>query len=199
MNNSIAWHDTFFKKYRVTKVVLQHVSDYNDKKVFVEVSIIIMVVVLSFVWFMDWTDRFIRKGGIGIFDIFFLRSVFVPKNFGFSDWVFIMDFPSFSIWFSVFVINTCLMGFGFGFQYGFRIFLSGFRFLFDLIGHYAPPLISSCRETSVCSTCQHCIRSIRVLKTEMWTLKDFDGFAWGFRFWSNLFAVLRLWIIFLTA
>ena len=198
MNNSIAWHDTFLKKYRVTKVVLQHVSDYNDKKVFVEVSIIIMVVVLSFVWFMDWTDRFIHKGGIGIFDIF-LRSVFVPKNFGFSDWVFIMDFPSFSIWFSVFVINTCLMGFGFGFQCGFRIFLSGFRFLFDLIGHYAPPLISNIRETSVCSTCQHCIGSIRVLKTEMWTLKDFDGFAWGFRFWSNLFAVLRLWIIFLTA
>ena len=74
-----------------------------------------------------------------------------------------------------------------------------FRFLFDLIGHYAPPLISSCRETSVCSTCQHCIGSIRVLKTEIWTLKNFDGFAWGFRFWSNLFAVLRLWIIFLTA
>ena len=87
------------------------------KKVFVEVSIIIMVVVLSFVWFMDWTDRFIR-GALGFFDIF-LRSVFVPKNFGFSDWVFIMDFPSFSIWFSVFVINTCLMGFGFGFQCGF--------------------------------------------------------------------------------
>ena len=125
-------------------------------------------------------------GALGFFDIF-LRSVFVPKNFGFSDWVFIMDFPSFSIWFSVFVINTCLMGFGFGFQCGFRIFLSGFRFLFDLIGHYAPPLIPSCRETSVCSTCQHCIGSIRVLKTEIWTLKDFDGFAWGFRFWSNLF------------
>ena len=61
------------------------------------------------------------------------------------------------------------------------------------------PLISNSRETSVCSTCQHCIGSIRVLRTGMWTLIDFDGFAWGFRFWSNFFAVLRSWIIFSTA
>ena len=44
--------DTFSEKYRVTKVVLQHVSDWKiimiKKKVFVEVSVI-MVVVLSFV------------------------------------------------------------------------------------------------------------------------------------------------------
>ena len=49
---------------------------------------IIMVVVLSFVGFVDSTDFFILEGGIGIFHIF-LRSVFVPKNFGFSDCVFI--------------------------------------------------------------------------------------------------------------
>ena len=41
---------------------------------------IIMVVVLSFVGFVDSTDFFILEGGIGIFHIF-LRSVFVPKNF----------------------------------------------------------------------------------------------------------------------
>ena len=47
-----------------------------------------LVVVLSFVGFVDWTDFFILEGGIGIFHIF-LRSVFVPKNFGFSDCMFV--------------------------------------------------------------------------------------------------------------
>ena len=47
-----------------------------------------MVVLLSFVQFVGRTDRFILKGGIGMFDIF-LRSVFALKNFGFSDWMFI--------------------------------------------------------------------------------------------------------------
>ena len=119
MNNSIAWHDTFLKKYRVTKVVLQHVSDYDDEKSFRwgfnnnnGCCVIICVI-----YGLNWPIHSVR-GALGFFDIF-LRSVFVPKNFGFSDWVFIMDFPSFSIWFSVFVINTCLMGFGFGFQCGF--------------------------------------------------------------------------------
>ena len=90
------------------------------------------------------------------------------------------------------------MGFGFGFQWSFRTVLFGFRFLFDPSGYYAPPLISNSRETSVCSSCQHRIGSIRVLRTGMWTIIGFDCFACGFRFWSNFFffAVLRLWMIF---
>ena len=85
---------------------------------------------------------------------------------------------------SVFVKNTCLMGFGFDLWCGFRIFLFRFWFLFDQSGHYAPPLISKSRETSVCSTCQHCIGSIKVLRTGMWTFICFDGFA-VLGFWSN--------------
>ena len=152
-----------------------------------EVSAIIMVVVSSFVWFVDWTDCFILKGGITIFDIF-SRSVFLPKNFGsvrIACSLRLTDFLFFGIWFSVFVKNTCLMGFGFDLWCGFRIFLLAFRFLFDPSGHYAPPLISNSRETSVCSTCQHCIGSIMVLRSGMWTFICFDGFACGFRFLTN--------------
>ena len=147
-----------------------------------------MVVLLSFEWSVDWTDRFILKGGIGIFYTF-LRSVFVLKNLGFRiGWSLLLaDFPFFSIWFSVFVKNTCLMGYRFGFRWSFRIFLFGFRFLFDPSGHYAPPPISNSRETSVFSNCQHRIGSIRVLRTGMWTFIGFDCFACGFRFLSNLF------------
>ena len=79
-------------------------------------------------------------------------------------------------------ILECLMGFGFDLWCGVRIFLFGFWFLFDQSGHYAPPLISKSRETSVCSTYQHCIGSIKVLRTGMWTFICFDGFACGFRF-----------------
>ena len=77
------------------------------------------------------------------------------------------------------------MGFGFDLWCGFRIFLLAFRFLFDPSSHYAPPLISNSRETSVCSTCQHCIGSIKVLRTGMSTFICFDGFACGFRFLTN--------------
>ena len=67
----------------------------------------------------------------------------------------------------------------------------------------APSLISNSRETSVCSICQHCSGSIRVLRTGMWTFIGFDCFACGFRFWSSFFfcgfAVLQLWMIFSTA
>ena len=180
--------DTVPEKYRVAKVGLQHVSDRKIiiKKVFVEVSVTVMVVLLSFEWSVDWTDRFILKGGIGIFYIF-LRSVFVLKNLGFRiGWSLLFaDFPFFSIWFSVFVKNTCLMGYGFGFRWSFWIVLFGFRFLFDPSGHYAPPVISNSRETSVCSTCQHLIGLIRVLRTGMWTFIGFDCFACGFRFWAT--------------
>ena len=93
------------------------------------------------------------------------------------------------------------MGYGFGFRWSFRIVLFGFRFLFDPSGHYAPPLISNSRETSVCSTCQHRSGSIRVLRTGMWTFIGFDCFACGFRFWSNFFFFLRFcgcwWFFFL--
>ena len=67
----------------MTKVSLQHVSDWKiKKKVFVEVSLIVTFVLLSFVWFVDWTDRFILKGGIGIFYIFF-EIGFCAKEFRF--------------------------------------------------------------------------------------------------------------------
>ena len=152
-----------------------------------EVSAIIIIVVLSFVWFVDWTDCFILKGGITIFDIF-SRRVFLPKNFGsvrIACSLWLTDFLFFGIWFSVFVKNTYLIGFGFDLWCGFRIFLLAFRFLFDPSGHYAPPLISNSRETSVCFTCQHCIGSIKVLRTGMSTFICFDGFACGFRFLTN--------------
>ena len=152
-----------------------------------KVSAIIMIVVSSFVWFVDWTDCFILKGGITIFDIF-SRSVFLPKNFGsvrIACSLWLTDFLFFGIWFSVFVKNTYLIGFGFDLWCGFRIFLLAFRFLFDPSGHYAPPLISNSRETSVCFTCQHCIGSIKVLRTGMSTFICFDGFACGFRFLTN--------------
>ena len=89
--------------------------------------------------------------------------------------------------FPVFVKNTCLMGYGFSFRWSFRIVLFGFRFLSDPSGHYAPPLISNSRETSVCSTCQHRIGSIRVLRSGMWTFIGFDCLACSFQFWSNFF------------
>ena len=50
------------------------------------------------------------EGGIGIFGLLFwlfFKSVFVPKNYGFLVWCSLrsVDFPFFSIWFSVFVKN----------------------------------------------------------------------------------------------
>ena len=103
------------------------------------------------------------------------------KNFGFSGCS--LRFANFP----VFVKNTCLMGYGFSFRWSFRIVLFGFRFLSDPSGHYAPPLISNSRETSVCSTCQHRIGSIRVLRSGMWTFIGFDCLACSFQFWSNFF------------
>ena len=95
-----------------------------------------MVVVLSFVWFMDWTDRFIHKGGIGIFDIFFKIGSCAKEFwfFGLGVHYGLRIFRSLACGFrfSVFVINNCLIVFGFGFQCGFRIFLhldSGFSLI----------------------------------------------------------------------
>ena len=221
------------KKYRVIKVVFLHVSDSKIIKIIKFSS--------SFVWFVDWTDCFILEGGHWNFR--YLRSVFVPKNFGFSDCVFIAVcgfsvhwhlvsrtaqqvskfssggakeecvkencFVKIFFLFNLFLflqknggakappappsarslgfpfswkILEYLMGFGFDLWCGFRIFLFGFWFLFDQSGHYAPPLNSKSRETSVCCTCQLCIGSIKVLRTGMWTFICFDGFACGFRF-----------------
>ena len=101
-----------------------------------------MVVLLSFEWSVDWTDRFILKGGIGIFYIFFWDGFCAKikefRFFGLGIHCGLQNFPFFSIWFSVFVKNTCLMGYGFGFRWSFWIVLFGFRFLFDPSGHYAP-------------------------------------------------------------
>ena len=101
-----------------------------------------MVVLLSFEWSVDWTDRFILKGVLG-FSIFFFEIGFCAKIkefrfFGLGIHCGLQKFPFFSIWFSVFVKNTCLMGYGFGFRWSFWIVLFGFRFLFDPSGHYAP-------------------------------------------------------------
>ena len=194
------------KKYRVTKVVSQHVSDWKTrkilKKVFVEVSAIIMVFVLSFVWFVDWTVLFILEGpGHWDFLVFFI-SVLCQKNSVFGIWCSLRfaEFLSFSIWFrfsSKIIVSWAsdlIYNVGFGFFY-----LDSSISSILTSSHYAPPLISNSRETSVCSTCQHCMGSIRVLRTGMWTVIGFDGFARGFRFWSNFFAVLILLLEFILA
>ena len=59
-------------------------------------------------------------------------------------------FTVFSIWFSVFVKNTYGF-FGFGIRCGFRFFLFGFRFLFDLSGNFSLPRVSHSRETHFAS------------------------------------------------
>ena len=85
--------------------------------------------------------RFLFMRGVLGFSVLrfwlFFRSVFrfLCQKTSFSRFWF-TDFPFFSIWFSVFAKNIN----------GFRIFifdLFGFRFLFDLSGNYAPPLISN--------------------------------------------------------
>ena len=58
-------------------------------------------------------------------------------------------------------------------RYGFLFFLFGFRFIFDMSGNYAPPLISNSCETSACSACHNCIGSIWVLITGMWIFTVF--------------------------
>ena len=104
-------------------------------------------------------DRFrvtsLREGGIGFLvlrfwpflDLFF-RFLY-PKTSVFRFWcsLRLADFPFLNIWFSVSAKNTD------GFSdlisdtvSGFSLFdLFGFRFLFDLSGNYAPPLISNSR------------------------------------------------------
>ena len=161
-----------------------------------------MVFVLSFVWFVDWTVLFILEGpGHWDFSVFFI-SVFVPKNsvFGIRCSLRFAEFLSFSIWFrflSKMIVSWAsdlIPNVGFGFFY-----LDSSISSILTSSYCAPPLISNSRETSVCSTCQHCMGSIRVLRTGMWTVIGFDGFARGFRFWSNFFAVLILLLEFILA
>ena len=89
-------------------------------------------------------------------------------------------------------------GFWIWYPMWFSVFLFWFRFLFDLSGNYAPPLISNERKTYICSTCHQCIGSIRVLITGKWKFISFDGFACGLRFWANFLAVWGFWMIFST-
>ena len=101
-------------------------------------------------------DRFrvtsLRERGIGFLVLRFwpfLDRFLYPKTSVFRFWcsLRLADIPFFSIWFSVSAKNTD------GFSdlisdtvSGFSLFdLFGFRFLFDLSGNYAPPLISDSR------------------------------------------------------
>ena len=84
-----------------------------------------------------WDFRFCGFG-------YFFRSVFVPKNFGFSVLVFIAVCRYSIFQHLVFGFRQKYQWvFGFDIRCGFRFFLFdrfGFRFLFDLSGNYAPPL-----------------------------------------------------------
>lgn len=70
-------------------------------------------------------------------------------------------------------------------RYGFLFFLFGFRFIFDMSGNYAPPLISNSCETFVRSkslfTPLATTASDRLI-TGMWKVIGFDGSECGFRF-----------------
>ena len=93
---------------------------------------------------------FLLRGALGFtvlrFWLFF-RSVFVPKNLGFSVLVFISVCGFFRLLASGFRFSRKYERvFGFDIRCGFRFFLfdlSEFRFLFDLSGNYAPSLISN--------------------------------------------------------
>ena len=162
-----------------------------------------MVVLLSFEWSVDWTDRFILKGGIGIFYIFFeigfCAKIKEFRFFGLGIHCGLQNFPFFSIWFSVFVKNTCLMGYGFGFRWSFRIVLFGFRFLFDPSGHHAPPMIFNSRETSVfplVNTVSDRLGFWELGCEHLLVLTVLHAVFGSSRIY---FAVLRLWMIFSTA
>ena len=138
---------------------------------------------------------------LGFFSIFLYRFL-CQKNsvFGIRCSLQFAEFLSFSIWFwfsSKIIVSWAsdlISNVGFGFFY-----LDSSISPILTSSYCAPPLISNSRETSVCSTCQHCMGSIRVLRTGMWTVIGFDGFARGFRFWSNFFAVLILLLEFILA
>ena len=109
------------------------------------------------------------------------------------------DFPFFSIWFSVFVKNTCLMGYGFGFRWSFE--LSYLDSIFSSVQaailhlHWSPiaakPLYSPLVNTESDRLgfwelgCEHLL-VLTVLIAVFGSSRIF-------------FAVLRLWMIFSTA
>lgn len=86
-----------------------------------------------------------------------MRGHFRLRGFGF------FHRSVFRFWCSFRFADSVFLAFAFGFLkkhelvfgFGFRLFLFGFRFLFDLSGNYAPLLISNSRQTSVYSIC-HC-------------------------------------------
>ena len=97
-----------------------------------------------------------------------------------------------------FVKNTCIMGYGFGFWWSFRIVPFGFRFLFDPSGHYVL-YWSRIAAKPLCAPLVNTVTDRLGFRTGLWTFIGFDCFACGFRFWSNfLFAVVRLWMVFAT-
>ena len=60
--------------------------------------------------------------------------------------------------------------------------------------YFGPPLILNSCETSVCSTCHHCIRSIRVLIPGMGKFIGFDSFSVFLT--TFFFCSLQFWMIF---
>ena len=81
----------------------------------------------------------------------------------------------------------------------FRFFLFvlfRFRFLFDLSGNYAPPLII---ERNTWQTNWNIVGIPRgftlLLITGIWKCIGLDSFASRFWFWSNFFGVFRFWMI----
>ena len=113
MKNSIAWHDTFPEKYRVTKVVLQHVFDWKIKKklktVFVKVSTIIMVffVIICVICGLNCP---IHPWGPGHWNFQYFLDRFLCQKisvFGIRCSLRFTDFPSFSIWFPALIEFFC--------------------------------------------------------------------------------------------
>ena len=79
---------------------------------------------------------------------------------GFSVWRVWLFFRSVFRFFGFCAIKLWFFGFGAHCPFG-------LQFHFDLSGNCTPPLDSYSHETSVCSTCRHCIGSIRGLITGM--------------------------------
>ena len=104
-------------------------------------------------WFTKGISR--QEGGIGIFG-FAVLAIFLDRFFGFCSKK--RRFFDFGVHCGLRIFRFLAFGFflgekykrvfGFDIRCGFRFFqldLFGFRFLFDLSGNYAPPLISNSR------------------------------------------------------
>ena len=115
----------------------QSLCDIMERRPILLLLLLLLVLFFVFSFFNQhgghWGFRF---DDFGYFHIRF--SVLMPKNFGLSVCCSFRfaDFTRFSSWFSVFVKNAN----------GFSEF---FRFVFDLSGNWAPPLVSNNRETQM--------------------------------------------------